>query len=755
MPGSTTERPRGGQHRTVQPSLRETTFGRRRFLAYVVAGSTLTIAAKLGVDTITAADASAQIPSPPQLLDIQDLGDILILAGKPTEHLVRLEITEDGRAVLELPRAEVGQGLTTAFAMLVAEELDLPLDMVDVTLADARPELLFNQLTGGSNSVRSMYGPVRAAAAAARSRLLAAAQELWGAAPEDLFTEAGKVLNKDARTAGFSSLTALAAAMPVDRIVAQPKPPSEFTLVGTPTRRKDARAIVTGKQVYTLDLDIPGATPTMVRRPPTVLGSVKAVLNESQVRAMPGIIDIAVVPTGVAVLAETFGQALDGKQALRVEWNGGTIDGRNDEDIKQELRAATLPAAVPPLVGGLEEEFDFAFVSHAPLETNCAIADVREDSAEIWSGMKSPIVAQQTISSELGIPHDNITLHVRQAGGSFGRRLYWDGAIEAAHISKATGRVVKLMWSRIDDMRHGRMRVRTHHNIRATFAAGNVLSFEHRVATPVTDWSHGLGEILTSVGAQLPGGNLTFTETVFTFTVKMPYNFGATTQLILETPTRMNTAAWRGVYSPNTRGAEEIMVDEIAASLGKDPYEFRMEHLKEDSYREVLSKVAEVGNWGRSMPAGHAQGIAFHEEYRSCTACLVEMDATDPQNPRVTKAVIAGDYGLPINPMGLKAQLLGGLTDAISTTLRAGLHIEDGLPLEGSYSQFHYARQKDTPTDVEIFIMPGDRDTPGGAGELGVSAPVGAIANAYARATGTKPRSFPIIFPVDFEPFER
>jgi isoquinoline 1-oxidoreductase beta subunit len=204
----------------------------------------------------------------------------------------------------------------------------------------------------------------------------------------------------------------------------------------------------------------------------------------------------------------------------------------------------------------------------------------------------------------------------------------------------------------------------------------------------------------------------------------------------------------------SSRCGEEIVVDEVAAKLGKDPYEFRRAFLKTDAQRAVLDKVAEEGAWGRSMDDGFAQGIAFHEEYKSRTACLVEIDARDPHDPRVTKAVIAGDYGLPVNPRGLKAQLLGGLTDAISVTLRAGLHIDKGLPLEGSYSQFHYARQVNSPTDVQIFILPGGGE-PGGAGELGVPAAAGAIANAYARATGIAPRSFPINFPVDFEPFPR
>ena len=161
-----------------------------------------------------------------------------------------------------------------------------------------------------------------------------------------------------------------------------------------------------------------------------------------------------------------------------------------------------------------------------------------------------------------------------------------------------------------------------------------------------------------------------------------------------------------------------------------------------------------MGFAARQRRLVNLQGVGFHDEYKSCTACLVEIDATDPAAPRVVRAVIAVDVGRAVNPRGLEAQMLGGLTDAIATTLRAGLHIERGLPLEGSYSQFHYARQKDSPLDARVLVMPGNGE-PGGAGELGVPAAVGAIANAYARATGTRPRRFPLHFDVDFEPFPR
>jgi isoquinoline 1-oxidoreductase beta subunit len=726
------------------------TLGRRRFLTMLVAAPTLTVATRL-IGPGEAAHAALL----PAVSEVLDLGDVLILAGAPTSHLLVLEVRDDGTVRFQLPRTEVGQGITTSLGMLVAEELDLPLSAVDMRLDDARAELLFNQLTGSSNTIRSMYDPVRATAAAARGRLVAAAARRWGVPASELSTRNGAVVAPDGRTATYGTLAREAASPTLPAAPSAPKPESAHTLVGRPTSRVDARAMVTGRLAYTLDTDVPGAMPTVLKRPPTIRGTVKSV-DSAAARAMPGVLGVVVIPTGVAVVAETFGQAIAARDALKVTWNDGTIGTMSDADIRGKLRSAALPFLVPGLlVQNVDAQFDFAFASHAPLETNSAIADVRADSAEIWSSVKSPIAAKQTLARTLGLPEDRVTVHVTQGGGSFGRRLFFDAAIEAAQVSKAMGRPIKLMWTRVDDTRHGRMRPATHHKLRATLLLGKVVTYEHRVAAVETDFGHGLGEILTSSVANLPVlGPLTMAQTIFTTTVSVPYDFGVVTELLTEVPLKMNTGSWRSVYSANTRGAEEILVDEIAKKLGKDPVAFRRANLTDPRKRAVLDKVASAGGWGRVMPKGFAQGVGFHAEYKSCTACLVEIDARDPKNPRVVKAVIAADVGRPINPRGLEAQLLGGLTDAISTTLTAGLHIDAGLPLEGSYSQFHYARQRNSPPNVEIHIMPAN-GTPGGAGELGVPAAVGAIANAYARATGTKPRSFPINFPVDFTPFPR
>lgn len=751
---------------------------RRQFLAFLVAAPTLAVGVRYGLlDGVATA-----LPGSPEPADQMDLGDFLILAARGSEPVLIVLVAErDGTVSCALPREEVGQGITTSVAMLIADELGLPLRKVRVTLADARRELGAGQLTGGSNTIRSVYEPIKAAAAAFRGRMAGAGAAALAVPVAAVRLRDGAVVAFDGRTVGFGELAVHAADPSLRAPADAPATSSAGPLVGTPQNRVDARAMVTGAMKYTNDLEPITDRPvlrSMVRRAPTIRGRVTSVDNLEAVKALPGIRfvevielsriamdDFEVVETGVAVVAETFGQALDGKEALEVTWDLGPLAAEDDDTIKARLRAIQPPLTpAGPGAKAVDGEFDVAFASHAPLESNTAIADVRGDSATIWAGLKTPVVAGETIAEELGLDPDKVVVHVVQGGGSFGRRLFFDSALEAARISQKIGGPVKHMWTRIDDMRHGRARAATHHKMRYTHAGPEVLSFENRIASVETDFRHGLGDLMTANGSQInppsaipisAGGNASYAQSVFSLTVHSPYETGLTSQSLNEISLPFNTGSWRSVYSASARGTEEIMIDRLAASMGEDPAALRLRLLPDERQRAVVQKVIEMGKWGKKMPRGFAQGIAYHEEYKSLTAIVVELDARDPKDPRVTRASIAADYGLPINPRGLESQLLGGLTDAIATTFRAGLHLEEGLFLEGSYSQFHYPRQRDVPTDVDIFVFPANDVRPGGAGELGVPAAVGAVANAYARATGTTVTSLPIIFPVDFVPFPK
>lgn len=722
----------------VADAASHTAFTRRRFLTFVIAAPVLTVV----VNAIDGIAWPGLMPAAAStgVSDIFDLSDALTLAALPTAYLLKIEVTPANRVVVHVPRAEVGQGITTAMGIVAAEELDAGLETLDVVLDDARPELLWNQLTGGSNSVHSLYTPMRTVAARARAQLVTAAAQRFKVSASTLTTRDSKVIAPDGRTATYGSLSAAAAKVTVPAVPGTPKDPSRFTLIGKPTTRLDARDIVTGNAKYALDLPVAGA-PTVVARAPTIGGSVLSV-DDSAARTMPGVLGIARIPSGVAVAATSFDQAQAARDALRITWSPGPNAALSDLQIRAKLRAAAPPFAAPPLGSlSVSREFDFAFAPHAPLEVHTCVADVGASSAEIWYGAKSPIVASQEVAAAVGLPADKVTLHVVRSGGSFGHRLFFEPAIEAALISKALHRPIRLMWTRNDDMRHGRMRPASHHKVRATTLLGSVLTYEHRHATLPVDFSHGLGEALSAVGFNIlsPG----VTQTVFALTQNVPYDFGVATQTLTDVPLAFPTGSWRSIYSGQASTVNEIMVDEIARALHIDPVTFRRQKLSSARTLAVLNRVASAGQWGRPMPAGTAQGVAIHEEYKSVVAYLVEIDCRDRSAPRVTKGVCAVDVGRAVNPRGLEAQVQGVLTDGLSMTLHAGLHIDNGAVREGTYTDYHFARMADSPLDIDVIVMPPTGE-PGGAGELGFPAAAAAVANAYARATGTTPFSFPI-----------
>lgn len=731
---------------------------RRRFVGYLIAAPTLVAAADLASENT----ARAALPTV-QAVDAFDLTDALTAAAAPTSQLISVEIRADGTVAFALPRAEVGQGITTAVAMTIADEMGMPLDKVHVTLADARPELVWNQVTAGSNSMHSLFTPVRIAAAVARERLLEAAARLLGLPLGALSLVDGVVTSVTGQTVAVGDLAGLAAVS--ETVAVQPtlKSPSQFTLIGTPQRRIDAHAIVTGAKVFAMDLDIPGALPTMLCRAPTINASAITVRNLAAVKAFPGITDVAIiphttlVPGGVAVRGLTFGQCITAIRALDVVWGPGTVDGKSDASVLADLRASELPLT-PPLLGNvIEDTFVFHFRPGDPLETNCAVADVRSDRAEVWAALKTPIWCKEQLALSLGLPLDKVVVHVVEAGGSFGRHLFPDAAFEAAEVSRVLGKPVKLMWHRTDNFRQGRVHPMCTSRVRLTHLLGNVLAFDQRHTSVATDFSQGFGELLTAVADMLPGVNgLGFAQLIFSLTANVPYNFGVVTQLLREIYAfdTFNTSSVRNIYSPEVCTARELMVDRAARAMGKDPYSFRREFVRDARVRAVLDRVASVGNWGRTMAAGTAQGIAFHKEYKGAAACLVEIDCRPGTvnrqipdaytGPRVTKVVYAVDVGLPINPLGLEAQMMGGIMDGIAQALSYSLHLDSGHFLEGSWDNAYYTRQWNTPPSIQVIIMPPTGGSPGGAGEFGVAATMAAVACAYGRATGTNPTRFPI-----------
>jgi isoquinoline 1-oxidoreductase beta subunit len=758
---------------------------RRRFLGYLLAAPTVVAAAKLGGAVLAPEKAyAAGMPSNPQTADGYDLSDALSDAAQPTSHLITVQVHPDGTVSHEAVRSEVGQGLTTAFAMIIAEEMDVPVEKVNVTLADARPELVWNQITGGSNSARSQYYPLRVAAAIAKGALMKAAAAELDYAESELQGTAGIIHAPNGKSVSYGELAKKAASKHTKQVAVQLKPESDYKIVGKPHRRVDALEAITGRKQFTTDLDMPHAKPTMVCRPPTINGTVKSVKNAAAVKKMPGITDVATITTGVAVRGETFGQCIDAIRALDVTWNPGPVEGTSDHSIQKELKAATPPMALPDRPGAktLQSEFTFFFANNCPLEPSTAIADVKSDSAEIWTGAKIPITTQADVAQLLGLPTSAVTVHVITAGGSFGRRLFNDGALDAAEASQKMGKPVRLMWHRTDEFRQGRGHPMSYSRIRANHDGKQVLSYEQHHTSVFTDWSHGFGDAVAATYGHSPGATLGLSESIFELTAISPYSFGPTKQLLNETRqsqdppgsartrSTFNTGAMREVYSPNVVAAQELFVDQLANHMGKDRYEFRREFAKDDTFRKVIETAAKVGRWGRPLPHGVAQGIGVHAEYKQHSVCLVELDCRPETvnrkipgattGPRVTRVTFVTTTGRKlINPLGAEAQIQGGVMDGIALALTSSLHLKDGHFLEGSYDDYRYTREWNVPPKVHVVLLPEDPNSEvGGFGEVGVAPTLAAVACAYGAATGRTPTHLPIShdagIPFHIKPFE-
>ncbi|MBN9102219.1 MAG: xanthine dehydrogenase family protein molybdopterin-binding subunit [Pseudonocardia sp.] len=749
---------------------------RRRFLGYLIAAPTLVVAAEMARETVwpesspwaSVANAAA-LPSPPQTPEYYEFVDSYRDACRPTNALLKVEVNKDGTVSFALPRSDNGQGIQTSFAMIIAEEIGCDPANVKVTLADARPELLFNQLTGGSSSTYSLYTPVRVAAAIAKGALLEAAAQQLGQDKRTLTVAGQTVVDTTGKAIGFGDLTTLAASPVTKAVDVVLKPREQFKVIGKPRNKDDQYAIVTGQKKFAMDLQIPDALPTMICRAPDLNGFPKKgdPSNIDEVRNMPGVEGVARIGNGWAVRARTFGQCIDAVNALQVNWNAGTLAGKSDADVVKQLRAAELPLAVPAVPGKtIEQDFVHYSRNGSALETNCAIVSFKNGKAEVWAPAKSPISGQKIAAQKLGIPQNAVDFHVIPGGGSFGRRLFNDSIQEAAEAAKAFGKPVKLMWDRANDCRQGRVKPLCTTRVRAVLTDDAVASFELRYTGVGMEVDEGLTDVLTSQLIKAPGGNLGVSETFWEISVLTPYNFGVNTRFMNEVNMGFNTGSTRNVYGPDTCTAREVMIDKIAERLKKDPMKFRTEFIKTERARRVLERVAKEADWGKSMEPGTAQGIGFHQEYKAVMACIVELDARPETvnrpivkgktGPRVTKLTFVVDPGLLINPNGYKAQMMGGINDGIANALTAGLHFDNGHFLEASWDNYYYTRQWNTPPEINIIVLEdSESPEPAGAGEAGVAAAMSATVNGWRRATGQEPTYTPLLHkdPLPFEPY--
>lgn len=649
----------------------------------------------------------------------------LLPSVAPFQPNLFVQIDRDGTVTLTVHRSEMGQGVRTALAMILAEELDADWASVRVVQSPANPQIGNNQRTGGSGSVADTYGPLRAAGSRARAILVTAASQSWSVKPQDCTTEAGFVINPATnQKLAYADLVTLANS--VTEVASLPlKQPSEFRLIGTAVPRLDEPAIVAGKAIYGLDVRLPNMLFAVIARSPVPGGTLNK-YDATQAMLVPGVRSVVEVPSGVAVLAETTWAAMQGRAALDLAWTPGTNAVFSSATMHQQLVDAMQKATTEEdkkSFTTIEATYETPYLAHAAMEPLCCVVDLQPDHCDVWAPTQNPQDVQTYVRDIVGVPTSvNVTL----MGGGFGRRLEVDFCVEAANVAKAAGVPIQLVWTREDDIQHDYYRQPTYHWLRAGWGTDGALAlWRHYIAGP------GLNGVVYQVGSEVLEEGL-----------RVPYQIEDIHSDTVLADIPLPTGPWRAVMAATNAFANECFIDEVAAALKKDPYEFRMELLPASSPEAtVLQLAARAANWSAPPPTGHARGIACHTYHDTTVAMVAEVSVTAGKLT-VHKIVCAIDCGTVINPDMVAQQMEGGVAFALTALLHGEITFKQGQVEQSNFNNYPLLRMDEMP-EVEVRIVKSIRD-PQGTGEMGVPPLTPAVLNAVFALTGKRIRHTPL-----------
>lgn len=635
-----------------------------------------------------------------------------------------LRIDASDTITIVMPRSEMGQKLTTALPQIVAEELEADWTKIRVVQGDLNP-VYGNQTTGGSASIRTQFQRLREAGASARVVLEHAAAEIWQVPAEECRGEKGFVVHEPSqRRLSYGELAATAATLPVPKDVPL-KDPREFRIIGQALRGVDTMDKLTGETRYGYDFTLPGMLTAVVARIPTYGGGVET-FDAEETLGVPGVKQVVEISSGVAVVAENTWAALEGRRALKVTWKPGPHEDLNSETISSKLHEAldhpfeTLrndgrtQGALEQSNDAIDVVFEVPYLDHAPQEPNNCTAHVHDGKCEVWAPTQNPGSAFQATSQITGFPDDQIIIHTLRMGGGFGRRLQADYVADAVQVAMQVDAPVKVVRMRREDLRNGIYRPTSVHRLRAAVAAdGSAQAWDHCVAGPSTGW-HGL----YSGGA-----------------AELAYDIPNVNVRVAGVDFPVPTGAMRSVGHMQNGFVNECGIDMLAHKAGQDPVEFRRRHLRHSPrHLGVLNLAAEKAEWGKSLTAGHAHGVAVHFSYHSYCAIVAEVIRDEEGHYRPVRMTAAMDCGTVINPDGVRAQLEGGITLALTAALYGKITIEDGQVEQSNFHNYPLLKMRDMPI-IDTHIVP-STEPPTGAGEPPVPPTAPALINAIASLTG-------------------
>lgn len=665
-----------------------------------------------------------------------------------------LRIAPDDSITIIAKHDEMGQGIHTGLAMALAEELCADLSKVRVESAPADPaynHMAFGmQMTGGSSSTWESFEQMRKAGATAREMLIVAAAKRWNVDAAKCAAENGFIVSGTKRLR-FGELADDVAKLPVPTDV-KLKDPKDFKLIGKPTHRVDSRAKVTGAAKFSIDTRLPGMLTAVVACSPYFGGTVKS-FDAEKPKKMPGVRLIAQVPTGIAVIADSFWQAKEARDELKVEWDGGPGKELSSDAIRAQYaelaKKPGLPArkvgetdkALESATKRLEAVYEVPYLAHATMEPESCTVTLREDSCEIVAGSQFLGPDRQAVAQVLGFKPEQVTIHNTYLGGGFGRRAQpkSDIVVEAVHVALAARQLkapVKTMWTREDDIHGGYYRPCYYNALTAGLDdKGNLIAWQHRLVgqsiiegTPFAPMMIKDGIDGTSVegAADLPYAVPNLSVELHSPKLPVPVLW------------------WRSVGHTFTAFATECFLDEVAAAASKDPVALRRELLKDHPrHKRVLELTAEKAGWGKPLPKGVGHGIAVHESFRSYVAQVAEVSLNPKDGtPVVRRVVCAIDCGPVVNPDQIRAQIEGAVAFGLTAALMGQITLKDGKVQQSNFDNYPLLGIDQMPT-VETHIV-ASTDPMGGAGEPGVPCVAPAVCNALFALTGKRIRMLPI-----------
>jgi len=657
-------------------------------------------------------------------------------AGKLNAYV---RIGADDFVTLYIHKAEMGQGTVTSLSMLLAEELECDWKKIRTEFPGVDP-VAFGPMQGvfGSMSVRTSWEPLRKAGATAAEMLVQAAAQKWNVPKSQCRAENNSVVNLTTKERlSYGSLAEAASKLPVPQQGVALKDPTQFKLVGKSQKRMDTPAKVTGKTTFGIDVKVPGMLYATLQRSPVFGGKVKT-FDAAKAKAVPGVKQVVQISNGVAVLADNTWAAMEGRKALVVQWDEGPLATTTSGTIRKVFAdMAEKPGAVARKEGDvgaalstapqkIEAVYEVPYLSHAPMEPLNAVAHVRADGCDVWSGMQIQSIARETAAKAAGLPPEKVQINTVYLGGGFGRRGGADFIAEAVEISKAAGVPVKLQWTRDDDLQHDTYRPASYTKFTSALDANGMPTvWNARVVCP-------------SFAGLRNGVDRTGVEGIAEIRYAIP-------NILVEyhpPDVGIPTSYWRSVgYSHNTFFTESFL-DELAVAAKQDPVAFRRKLLaKAPRMLGVLELAAEKAGWDKPLPSGRYRGISVVDNLGSFNAQVAEV-SLEKGKVRVHRVVCAVDCGYVVNPAIVVQQIESGIVYGLSAALRGEITIDRGRVQQTNFNNYEPLRIDEMPV-IETYIVP-STNPPGGIGEASTPAIAPAVTNAIFRATGKRIRKLPI-----------